>query len=31
MVASPKGGMDIEAVAAETPHLIFKVTPLLQN
>jgi len=24
MVASPKGGMDIEAVAAETPELIFK-------
>lgn len=25
MVASPKGGMDIEAVAEETPDLIFKV------
>ncbi len=24
MVASPKGGMDIEAVAEETPNLIFK-------
>ena len=26
MVASPAGGMDIEKVAAETPHLIFKET-----
>ena len=26
MVASPAGGMDIERVAAETPHLIFKET-----
>ena len=25
MVASPKGGVDIEQVAEETPHLIFKV------
>ncbi len=24
MVASPKGGMDIEQVAAETPELIYK-------
>lgn len=26
MVASPQGGMDIEAVAHDTPHLIFKVS-----
>ncbi len=26
MVASPKGGMDIEQVAEESPELIFKVT-----
>ncbi len=25
MVASPAGGMDIEQVAKDTPHLIFKV------
>ena len=29
MVASPEGGMDIEAVAEKTPHLIFKVRLLL--
>jgi succinyl-CoA synthetase beta subunit len=26
MVASPKGGVDIEKVAEETPELIFKVS-----
>ena len=25
MVGSPQGGVDIEEVAAKTPHLIFKV------
>jgi len=25
LVASPQGGMDIETVAHDTPHLIFKV------
>ena len=25
IVASPKGGMDIEEVARESPHFIFKV------